>query len=156
MKKLLLFCLTICLLSFVYNDFDNSLDIFVKNFSCKKYSIFVAGVVDNISNCKLIKNGENTIIECDAGLYKLIRTNISNRILGECVELDYNQSIENFLLKNDYIIVNRNKINDIEIISLYNKNILNNIIVDNQKINLQVAITPQTITVGTPILIGSF
>mgnify|MGYP002515376727 FL=1 len=121
------------------------------------YTFYANEVANTISNAKVIKNGNTSIVRCEANYVNSVRNCLSD-VLGESVVVknpskEQMQKILNYL-KNKTL---RSEIVDeTNIVYAYDETLNRYIMLDGQKSNIQVAIRNDAVTIGYPIIFGDF
>ena len=158
MKKIIFisFLISIFSFSFLFSLNTNNIVLDLASNYNSQVSFFVT---DNINNKEInqINNGIHNIVLCNSNTayktYDKLKSvvGISFSFLGKRTDFI------NICEKLNIVIKSKEIIND-EITSYlcYTKKIRNHINVDNEKINIQIAVNKDIITVGTPIILGSF
>lgn len=103
-----------------------------------------------------IKNGNGYIISCNSQHASHIKTQLDSKLIqGYAFVSKQNINLHNFLLRLDAKIIYQEKLDNIEFIYAYSPYLKKHIQYNEQKINLQIAVTDCTTTIGYPaILIG--
>lgn len=121
------------------------------------YSFYTTDVALKLSGASVVKNGNASIVSCSAQNAKQVRKNLTN-VLGESVQV--NSPSQDFLNEVTMFLSNKvlysENLNGTEILYCYEGSITNFVMIDGQKVNLQVAKTPNYIVIGTPLILGSF
>ena len=161
MKKMFFLISFLFLLLFTYSFKPALFDLFKLDnliFSNEEYYIYCLNICNDLTNCEIINNGNGYIIKTDINNAKLVKSKVSN-ILGESVRFKStinkaNDIIDFYNLK----IIKEEKIEDILCIYGYceNNDFNNSILIDNNKVNLQVAFSNGYMTIGTPIILGDY
>lgn len=122
------------------------------------YSVFVGKdyipCIDGISS---IKNGSVNILSCTSSLAKDLKKSIDEDILGESLSFNGDKKdFLNYLNSIDMKIVYVENFDNIYSIYGYCKNLKNTLYLSYGKVNLQLSFSNGTITVGNPVIIGSY
>ena len=122
------------------------------------YTFFVKGDVENLESVSVIQNGDEKIVVCEIDRADEIKKVIKGEIRGEsfCTTGDKGliDEIANLLTAK---IVKKGYVGDIFCAYLYAPS-LNSESLDlfNTKVNLQIAVSGDTVTVGCPINLGDY
>lgn len=121
------------------------------------YSFYTSNICRNIENTNIIKNGNSCIVKCDSVHANQVKQKLEN-ISGESITINMptNKQIE---LISNYLqnkTIKTEVVDGIEIIYGYDATKLMYVMVDGQKTNIQVAINKNNITIGYPLILGSF
>lgn len=128
----------------------------VSNYENVKYT-FYTSTNQKVDNAVCINVGYGCIIDCEVSNAKQIKRQLTN-ITGEsfsfsCVEPDeVFYILDNLKAK----IVSVEQVDDIKIIYGYINNLSNYIIDNGNKVNIQIAYKNKLVTVGYPIILGSY
>ena len=157
MKKFLYLGLVFVLLSLI--SFNAPTFYSLKNYYPNAtYSFYVGDEVTSSGLYTTIENaGLGTIVSCKAGFSSLAKKRLNN-ILGESLTFE-GHSMDIFKLLNYYDanIVKEEILNDgaRSVYASTNK-INNSILIDDKKINLQIVYSNGQVTIGTPVILGSY
>lgn len=130
-------------------DYSDSLnyDATVKIYS---YSPTRAEGYDSLNNCGTY------ITTTNRESARLVINNTAD-VIG--VSLIFNGSvdkIDSYLSALNAVIVSREEISGIVIIYAYSRGIKDSVVVNNQKVNIQIAVKKGVVTIGSPVIIGSY
>jgi len=158
MKKIFFICflITIFSLSMLFAFSKNNELIKVAQKYKSQVSFYVSSN-PNIDKVEYIQNGSNGIVNVGSNIAQKIYNKLSS-VVGISFTLqgtrnDFINICENLELT----IVSKEIVSDGIISYLcYTKKIANRILVDNEEINVQIAINKNNITVGTPVILGSY
>ena len=102
------------------------------------------------------KNGDAFIVSCEAKKAGEIKQQLG-KILGEsiCFKGDKIAGL-NFISKLEYISILTEDINGIFTLYAYSPKIENYVYINNQKVNIELAVNNGTVTIGSPIIVGSY
>ena len=112
----------------------------------------------NVLNAKTVKNGNGFVVTCQAKHAKNILNNLNNdKIQGEsfCFKGQFDDAFK-ILSSLNAKIVFEEKFDEFSVFYAYSPKLDNIIYIDSKKINIQIAYKNETITVGTPVILGSF
>lgn len=151
-----LFAFLIIIFIFIFISFNNdkfidlcsyynnaSLSVFCENYIEPNDDLFVA-----------IKNGDSYIIQTKANKASEVL-----KFLTNCsgFMLTFNGTKENIKnLLSEIKIIKTEKSADIEIFYAYTCGLLYSTVIDGKKVNFQVAINKNVITIGSPLILGSY
>lgn len=155
MKKIILFLVFLAIL--LIGSFNNNkliqlcsvFDYADLSFFCEDYN--------NISEPNLftpIKNGNGFLLQTTANNVTQM-LNVMHNYSGFMLTFIGNKESINFLL-NEAKIIKVENYENIEIIHAYVCGLLHSIFIDGKKSNLQIAINKNIITIGSPIILGSY
>ena len=121
------------------------------------YSFYTNGIANLIPNAKIIKNGNTSIVRCEANYVSSVRNCLSD-VLGESVVVknpskEQVKKILNYLQNKTFRSEN---IDETHIVYAYDETLNRYIMLDGQKTNIQVAMKNDTITIGYPLIFGDF
>lgn len=157
MKKLSLLSIVFVLLSFININTPSFYNI--KNcYANANYSFYVADDIKFSNNYTEIENaGLGNIVTCNAQICNIVKKDLSN-IVGESITFEgTTRDVINLLDIYNASVVKTEHINE-DILCVYasTSKFKNSILIDNQKINLQIAYSNGRVTMGTPIILGSY
>ncbi|HBB44673.1 MAG TPA: hypothetical protein DCZ34_00905 [Clostridiales bacterium] len=121
------------------------------------YTFYTNEVENQIPNAKIIKNGNTSIVRCEANYVSSVRNCLSD-VLGESVVVQ-NPSKEQMKRILAYL---KNKtfrsevVDETDIVYAYDETLNRYIMLDGHKSNIQVAIKGDLVTIGYPIIFGDF
>lgn len=163
MKKIILLTLTFLLLTLTINLKPCFNSLIKKSYYINNTGVYIFYCLDSyseIDNAKVIKNGNSSIIKTDFKNAMNVKKSLNN-ILGESVS--FKGTLLDFLkIQNDFDFAYSFQENmDNGIVNVYGySNLkdysLRSINIDNQKINIQLSYNCGTITIGNPIILGSY
>ena len=157
MKKLIKYILIVLIVIIALPSKESSLSDLIKefNYSNALYSFYSSSEVKELS-ATIIKNGNSFIVNTNVSNADSVRNNINN-IQGESVTFNGTY--------NDYVTLKTKLFNkfcfDEELLSIktcygYNNNLNNSISIDGNVVNIQLAYNNGNITIGTPVILGSY
>lgn len=121
-----------------------------------KYCFYTTNSSQTIKNAKITKNGSMTIITCDSNDVYKIKPQLVD-VQGESLSfLGTKNDALNYLNNFNHNVVLSEIIENIVVIYAYCPQIENYVYVNNEKVNIQLAFNDGKITVGTPMILGSF
>lgn len=121
-----------------------------------EYCFYTKTSSQTIPNAKIVQNGTMNIITCSASEVEKIKPQIVD-IEGESICFLGTKNVAlNFLNQFNHRVVFSEIVDDIIVIYAYSPQIDNYVFVNNEKVNLQLAYNKGKITVGTPMILGSF
>ena len=111
---------------------------------------------ENQNKCKLIKNGEDLIITCNKNQSESIKQKLTD-IKGESVSFNGTKQmaidlINKLNLKTKFF----ESFDSINVYYCYKDNLSLYKTINNQKVNIQIAFNSGVITIGYPIILGSY
>ncbi|MBQ0017017.1 MAG: YwmB family TATA-box binding protein, partial [Clostridiales bacterium] len=126
---------------------DNNLDYFFYTNNLNK---------DLSEDCLIIKNGDSFIVKCSKDNANDIKKQLDN-IKGESITFKGSKSkILSYLkILNAEIVLTEN-MDNIYSVYAYSKNIPDYVYINHQKVNIQISCTDDTVSIGTPLILGSF
>lgn len=122
------------------------------------YSIYCLSIPSDLQHCDIINNGNGYIINTNINNVKYIKSNISN-ILGESVRFKTTlNKVDEITKLYNLKIIQEEKIDNIVCVYGYSNSndLTNSIIIDDKKVNMQIAFNNDFITIGTPIILGDY
>jgi hypothetical protein len=153
--KFLIFCLLICLL-ILCPEKRAVLLCAVQNEEYAKYYYYCFTKVEDLQNAQVLDNGVGSIVICSIENCQSVKRQIEN-ISGESVsfyaDYDYFENSINLL---DAKIVFYEQIDNMRLVYAFSSKIGGYVRVNNQKVNLQLVYKNGTVTIGTPIILGSY
>ena len=162
MKKLIIFLAFLILISFTYSFkpvFNNSILLNNLAFSDINYSIYCLNYYNNnFSNAIVINNGNGYIVNCSMLNAKSVKQNASN-ILGESICFSAPISYVNEIVKlyGVKILIEENVNGIISLYGYSNNSIFEqNLLIEGNIINIQIAFKNNILTIGTPIILGEY
>lgn len=162
MKKFLIFLSFLALLPFSFSfkpEFLELTQIHQVIFSNIDYCVYSLGVVhSNQKSYTIIDNGSSVILKGDINYAKKMKENAKD-IMGESITFRGLKSGVKSIL--NFYNLKQLKYEEFDnIISIYGYSdklcSKNNIIIDNNKVNMQIVFNDGFITVGTPIILGEY
>ena len=127
-------------------------------FSKAEYSIYCLNLTNSLNNCEVINNGNGYIIKTDINNVKHIKSNVS-KILGEsvCFKSSINK-IEKIISLYNIKIIKEERLNNIICLYGYSENadLTHSILIDSEKVNIQITFNCDYLTIGTPIILGDY
>lgn len=102
------------------------------------------------------KNGDAFIVSCDAYEAGYVKQRLG-KILGEsvCFKGDKIAGL-NFISKLNYTSILTEDVNGIFTLYAYSPKIENYVYINNKKVNIELAVNKGVVTVGSPIIVGSY
>lgn len=161
MKKMILLIIFLLLMMCTYSYKPEFLKIYGKSsliFGSFEYSIYCLKVNEKIDNANVINLGNGFIVTTNNKNVASIKRKVSG-ILGESVKfLTTKNSINKIIKMYDITVFKEENIGEIATFYGYsaNKNFSNNVLVDNKKINIQIAFNKNVMTIGTPLILGDY
>ena len=162
MKKLIIFLAFLFLIALTFSFkpvFYNVSSLHNTIFSNVSYNIYCLNVSKlNLNNAKVINNGNGYIVKTDISSAIYIKQQVSN-ILGESISFISNKNaIEKIIKFYDIEVLSAEIVDGIEIYYGYssNSNFTQNILIDGNLINVQIAFKDHFLTMGTPIILGEY
>ena len=156
-KKLfaLYFIMVFVIISFLI--LPNKKPIFANNLdygSMATYTFYTLEKTDE--SLSYTKNGDAFIVSCDINQAGSIKQKLG-KILGEsiCFEGDKIAGL-NFISKFDYTSILTEDVNGIFTLYAYSPKIENYVYINNKKVNIELAVNKGVVTIGSPIIVGSY
>lgn len=154
-----LFCLLFviaCLICISINQ-KSFLDI-IKLPKNSTYSIFVSkDDIPCFAGVSNTKNGTLNILSCPTSQAKQLSKNFGEEILGQAISFKgNNEDFFNYINGLDIKVVYSEKFDTITSIYAYNKHLKNTIYLSQGAVNIQFCYNNGIITVGNPVIIGSY
>jgi hypothetical protein len=148
-----------CLVVFAIVCLPASKPVFLKYFATTNYTyyFYTTSVQNNISHASVVKNGNATIVSCSARYSCEVKSKLDG-ILGESVEIS-NPTNADFLALKNFVgndIVFTEDVDGIHIVYAYSSNLTGYVMVNGQKVNIQIAKNGNILTIGYPLILGSF
>lgn len=120
------------------------------------YCFYTSNACIDAKEVNVVKNGDMYFVSCESNIAKKIKQQLDS-VDGESISFQGTKNDAlNFLSQFDYEIVFSEVVEDIFIIYAYCPKITNYVYVNNQKINIELAVNKSNITIGTPLIIGSY
>lgn len=161
MKKFCLLFMFLFLLIFTYSFkpmFQNVFSIHNLVFSDVQYSVFCLDVGNNLEDAQIIKNGNSFVIKTDINNAQKIKSKVSF-VMGESVKFKSHYfAVEKLIHYFDLKNIKTEEINGVKsVIGFSDKeNLQNSINIDGNLINIQIVFSCDTITIGSPIILGDY
>ena len=154
MKKCLLVFILMFLFCFIKPDY-NFYSLSVNYNGTHNFYSSVKIIDDNID---ITKNGNGYIISCNTKDAPKIKNKINNNfIYGESFSFNGSKNDINIIIKKLKIeILSKQDLDNIIVIEGYSPLINKSIYINNENINIQIAFNNNKITVGYPLILGSF
>ena len=157
MLKLLRFFLILVIITIAIPPKEVTLDQLIKQFNINNaVNTYYASYVKEIKNANVIQNGCMVLFQSNLQDCVEIKKNLS-RIDGQSITFCGNEELyQEIIMKIFSNIVRTEQVGSI--LSCYgNVNGLRNCIeIDNKNINIQIVINNNLITIGTPVILGSY
>lgn len=154
MKRIFAFLLIMLIFIFVSFNNDKFLEL-CSYYNSASLSIFCENYTDTPNtNFTAIKNGDSYIIQTKASQAGNVLKNLMN-CSGFLLTFNGTKEDVNNLLKQIKIVKTENY-SDIQIFYCYICGLVYSTIIDNKKVNLQIAINNNIITIGSPLILGSY
>lgn len=120
------------------------------------YCFYTNNANISVDGASVVKNGDMFFVSCKSNVAQNVKQQLDN-IDGESISFQgtKNDALK-FLSQFNYEIVFSEMVEDIFIIYAYCPTIANCVYVNNQKINIELAVNKSNITIGTPLIIGSY
>ena len=121
------------------------------------YYFYVVNIENDLINCKTVENGGAYIVECEKNDAKSVKHQLGN-ILGEGVRMKNlsQKSKCKVLSKYQSIVKMTETLDDYQILLCYDSSLPNYVTVKNQKINIQIAVSKDGISIGYPLILCGF
>lgn len=157
MKKLIKYFLIVVIVVIAVPSKTTGLEDLIANFKLQNVkNVFYVSNCSQIENAKLTKCGNAIFVESEIDYCKQIKSQLSN-INGQSVSFCGNEQLYNMLISNLFNnIVLSEQVSNVKCCYGYNNKLNNNINIDGQTINIQIAINQNKITIGTPVILGSY
>lgn len=164
LKKYLFYYIIFCLLIICFLIIPSNKPIFadaVNKYENVKYTFYTAEICNGsnyvFNNCEIINVGYGSIITTDLNNASNVKKNVNN-LQGESCELNNATKEDCFEMLNHFnaTIVRQENLDDISIIYAYSPLLEKFVFDDGDKINLQFALVSETLTVGYPLIMGSY
>lgn len=108
------------------------------------------------SDIEILKNGDNYIVKCQPFLASVIKKSLAN-LQGESIVFEGNrQDAFDYLSHYNTQIVLTENVDGIFILYAYVPNIYDSIYINSQKVNIELAVKNNVITIGCPIILGDY
>ena len=102
------------------------------------------------------KNGDAFIVSCDANKAVQVKQKLG-KILGESVHFNGDKIAGlNFISKFNYTSILTEDVNGIFTLYAYSPKIENYVYINNKKVNIELAVNKGVVTIGSPIIVGSY
>lgn len=156
-KKLftLYFIMVFVIISFLI--LPNKKQIFADSLDYKDvatYSFYTMEKTDE--SLSYTKNGDIFIVSCKAEQSGSVKQKLG-KILGEsiCFKGDKIAGL-NFISQFDYTCILTEDVNGIFTLYAYSPKIENYVYINNKKVNIELAVNKGVVTIGSPIIVGSY
>lgn len=157
MKKVGLFLIFLLVFSFSGLSDDKFVNL-CKTFNQAQLEVFcnnyIKSEIENKEEFEVIKNGSGYIIQTNASMATELKKYVYD-YAGFMLSFRGTRK-DILLLINDMKIVKTENIDGIETVYGYACGLLNSVIICGKKVNIQVAINNGTITIGSPVILGSY
>lgn len=152
MKKLI--CLGFVMLLVTLSTFNNGFGMYIFSLSTDLGVCFYLGEAPASYIGECVKNGEGYILKTTADFAKENFSNLSG-CYGFSVEIDKNKTTTKNLL-DKITITKTEKIDNLQIFYGVASGLPFSTIIENKKVNIQIAISESKIILGSPIILGSY
>lgn len=134
------------------------LDTLGAEFYDSEYFFYISGSCDTGGEVRAVKNGDQDIIICPTSLAKEVRARINGKILGESFRCrGSTRTAQNIKNKLGAKLVKSAYVDGIYILYLYSGQVrADPICMYGDRVNLQIAVSKNTVTVGSPIILGGY
>lgn len=121
------------------------------------YYFYTSSINYQISGAKITSCGNGSIVSCNAEDSQKIKK-ILPYIYGESVRIkNYdNDTLKNIIQNYTKNLVKKEYIDDYNFMLCYDKSMPNFVTIDNQKVNVQIAISQNEINIGYPLILNGF
>lgn len=121
------------------------------------YYFYTSKLNFEIKNAQIVSNGNASIVVCDAKESKNVKSQLTN-IYGESVRIsNYSQNtLMQIFDKYSSKVLKTETIDNYDIYLGYDDRMTSFVIVDDNKINFQIAITRDEINIGYPLILNGF
>ena len=157
MKILRLRLAIFLLISFCLICIPNQNPVFDYQGTDVTYFYYVCAKDLKLENVTVTTCGEQSIVECKPYQAKNIKNQLG-QILGESVRIKNcnNNTIGNILNKYIDMVLYEENIDDYRLIYCYDKALSNSVFLENQKVNIQIAIKNNEVNIGYPLILNGF
>lgn len=154
MKKIFLVIFLSILLCF--NIQNSQLNFFATNFEGKY--VFYTSQILNDENVSVEKSGMGYVLTCSTKYATKIKSKLNiNLIKGESFSfLGVKSEVENLIKRFNIKVLNKEVLDEILVIDGYSSKFGESVCTSCGNVNIQIAFNKGTITVGTPLILGSF
>ena len=154
MKKIFLVIFLSILLCF--NIQNSQLNFFATNFEGKY--VFYTSQILNDENVSVEKSGMGYVLTCSTKYATKIKSKLNiNLIKGESFSfLGVKSEVENLIKRFNIKVLNKEVLDEILVIDGYSSKFGKSVCTSCGNVNIQIAFNKGTITVGTPLILGSF
>ena len=154
MKKIFLVIFLSILLFF--NIQNSQLNFFATNFEGKY--VFYTSQILNDENVSVEKSGMGYVLTCSTKYATKIKSKLNiNLIKGESFSfLGVKSEVENLIKRFNIKVLNKEVLDEILVIDGYSSKFGKSVCTSCGNVNIQIAFNKGTITVGTPLILGSF
>lgn len=146
------------LISFCLICVPNQIPVFsFQNNDNITYFYYVCETDLKLENATVISCGAQSIVECNLRYAQSVKNQLG-QIFGESVRIKNcdKHYIDNILNNYKDIIKYKEIIENYTLIYCYDKTLLNNVLLDGQKINIQIAIKDDEVNIGYPLILNGF
>lgn len=128
-----------------------------KNYS-GSYTFFVKGDVENLERVSVIQNGDEKIVTCEIERADEIKKEIKGAIRGESFSISGGkEKFDEIASLMSAKVVKKGYVGEIFCAYLYAPSLNSECLeLFNTKVNLQIAVSGNTVTVGCPIILGEY
>lgn len=139
---------------FIYRDED----ILFKAAGRGEVSYYTKYAAGDVRYATVVQNGRGSIVTCDFSNYKSVRSSL-NDISGVSIRFrgDYSD-VESLISQLEIKSVAAESLDEYGIVSYYGFTfkLRNRVYADGKYINIQIVLSGNTITIGYPIILGSY
>lgn len=120
--------------------------------------IFYSSKNQNVLNAEIIQNGNGFLICSNEQNVKIVNNNLNKSyIQGESFSFDGSfEDIKIILKKLNTKIIKTESFESLKIFYAYSHKLQKYIFVDGKKVNVQICLNGKKITIGTPLILGSY
>lgn len=158
-KRCLIFYILFCLIITSFLVTPNNTLIFAevcKDYNCLEY-VFYSKEKASFYNCKIVDVGFGSIITCNENNAQNIKRQINDLSGESClIKIENKDEILNIINKMSAKIISQNEIDGLHIIEAYSSKLSKFVYVSENKVNLQFAFKDNLLTIGYPVIMGSY
>ncbi len=157
MKKLIKYFLIVVIVVIAMPTKRTGLEDLITSFNLQNVkNVFYTTSCEEIENAKLTKCGTAVFVESDLKFCKQIKNKIKN-INGQSISFSGNETLYNSMVNNLINVrVLTENVSNVKCCYGYNNKLNNSINIDGKIVNIQIAINNNVITIGTPVILGSY
>ena len=158
MRKFFIFvAFIICFILVGFCKYDE-INFSIEDCANPKYHFYVTlNSLENVDDCHYVKNGEGGIITLEKDELNLLDLFDIGTMYGKSIEFEANKkAYSNILSGLNFKVIKKENFENFETIYGYNENFGKSVSLFGKDVNIQIAKRGDVVSVGFPIILGSY